>query len=135
TLLSYIDYQFDSSEASARLSGRVNVNYHWIKDLGQSHFLGVVVASLVVYLVSALLFRSLSAGLLAAVAVVCSILVVYSAMVLLGINLGIGTSMFASVAIGLGIDFSIHTLERIKALVDEGIDDMATLLNKLYTST
>ncbi|WP_303288978.1 outer membrane lipoprotein-sorting protein [Marinobacter sp. SS5-14b] len=134
-LQSYIDTQFDSDKAGATLSGRVNVNYHWIKDLGQSHFLGVIVALVFVCLVSALLFRSLSAGLMAAVPVVCSILVVYSAMVLLGINLGIGTSMFASVAIGLGIDFSIHTLERIKTLVEEGVADMTTLLAELYTST
>lgn len=134
-LQGYIDTQFDSDKATATLSGRVNVNYHWIKDLGESHFLGVVVALVFVCLVSAALFRSLSAGLMASVPVICSILMVYSAMVLLGINLGIGTSMFASVAIGLGIDFSIHTLERIKALVEEGVGDTAKLLDKLYTST
>ena len=39
-----------------------------------------------------------------------------SAMVLLGINLGIGTSMFASVAIGLGVDFVIHALDRLRSL-------------------
>lgn len=134
-LQDYIDTQFDSDKATATLSGRVNVNYHWIKDLGESHFLGVAVALVFVCLVSAVLFRSLSAGLMASVPVVCSILMVYSAMVLLGINLGIGTSMFASVAIGLGIDFSIHTLERLKGLVEEGVEDMSELLDKLYTST
>ena len=29
---------------------------------------------------------------------------------------GIGTSMFASIAIGLGVDFAIHTMDRVKQL-------------------
>ncbi|MGI2026989.1 outer membrane lipoprotein-sorting protein [Endozoicomonas acroporae] len=116
-LQTYIEQHFNSEEATANLSGRVNVNYHWIKDLGPSHVLSVVLALLCVCAVSALLFRSLVAGLLATAPVISSILMVYAAMALLGIDLGIGTSMFASVAIGLGVDFSIHTLDRIRVLM------------------
>lgn len=135
SLQTYIDRNFNSEQAKATLSGRVNVNYHWIKDIGVSHFTGVAISLIFVCIVSALLFRSVIAGLMATAPVVCSILMVYSAMSLLHIDLGIGTSMFASVAIGLGIDFAIHTLDRIKALVDEGYDDMKALLDELYRST
>jgi len=135
SLQSYIDTDFNSELATASLSGRVNVNYHWIKDLGESHFLGVAISLIFVCIVSALLFRSAIAGIMATAPVVCSILMVYSAMAIIGIDLGIGTSMFASVAIGLGIDFSIHTLDRLKALVEEGKRDIDELLNELYRST
>ncbi len=135
-LQSYIKQSFNSDAATANLSGRVNVNYHWIKDLGPSHVLSVVLALLCVCAVSALLFRSLVAGLLATAPVVSSILMVYAAMALLGIDLGIGTSMFASVAIGLGVDFSIHTLDRIRVLVkthpQSGLRDH---LHAIYGST
>ena len=35
-------------------------------------------------------------------------------MVFNNIWLGIGTSIFASIAIGLGVDFAIHTMDRVK---------------------
>ncbi|WP_430461034.1 outer membrane lipoprotein-sorting protein [Thalassolituus sp. LLYu03] len=133
-LQNYIDTHFNSAAASANLSGRVHVNYHWIKELGRSHAVSVGISLLCVMLVSALLFRSFSAGVLAALPVVFSILTVYAAMALLHIDLGIGTSMFASVAIGLGIDFAIHTLERLKALVADGLRD-DELYQALFRST
>lgn len=134
-LQTYIDNSFDTELAKASLSGRVNVNYHWIKDLGPSHFLGVFISLIFVFLASAILFQSLVAGIMATAPVVCSILMVYSAMALSGIDLGIGTSMFASVAIGLGIDFAIHTLERMKTLVEGGMVDIKEMFTELYRST
>ena len=133
-LQNYIDTRFNSADATANLSGRLHVNYYWIKDLGRSHALSVVISLLCVMLVSALLFRSVAAGTLAALPVVFSILTVYAAMALLNIDLGIGTSMFAAVAIGLGIDFAIHTLERLKTLVAEGLQGEA-LYQGLFRST
>lgn len=111
---SYIVEHFNSDEISATLSGRVTLNHHWIKDIGTSHFTSLAVAIVLVWLVSSLLFGSSIAGLLSVLPVATSILLIYSAMALMDIRLGIGTSMFASVAIGLGVDFAIHTLDRIR---------------------
>ena len=133
-LQNYIDTRFNSADATANLSGRLHVNYYWIKDLGRSHAVSVLISLVCVMLVSALLFRSLMAGTLAALPVVFSILTVYAAMALLHIDLGIGTSMFAAVAIGLGIDFAIHTLERMKTLVADGVQGEA-LYQAIFRST
>ncbi|MFT6122909.1 MAG: hydrophobe/amphiphile efflux-3 (HAE3) family protein [Oleiphilaceae bacterium] len=119
SLQNYLDSEFKVQGLDATISGRVNVNYHWIKDLGESHFTGLGIALLLVWMVSALLLRSAMAGIYALIPVAGSILFVYSTMVLMGINLGIGTSMFASVAIGLGVDFAIHTIDRLKSLYQE----------------
>ena len=113
-LQAYIDTEFNSDAITATLSGRITVNYHWIKKIGPSHFYSLAIALLLVLLVSSLLFRSLNAGLLSIIPVGSAILLIYSAMSVLNITLGIGTSMFASVAIGLGVDFAIHTLDRIR---------------------
>ncbi|ARU58922.1 Patched family protein [Oleiphilus messinensis] len=131
----YISEEFNTDSISANLSGRVNLNYHWIKDLGASHVAGLGLALFLVWLVASLLFRSPVAGLYAMLPVVSSILLVYSAMVYLDIDLGIGTSMFASVAIGLGVDFAIHTIDRLRALyrLHEGHLDAA--LDALFPST
>jgi len=131
----YIAEHFKTVDVSVNLSGRVTVNYHWIKDLGASHFLSVAIALSCVLLVSSLLFRSLSAGLIAVLPVACSILLVYAAMVMLDVDLGIGTSMFASVAIGLGVDFSIHTIDRLKEVLRSHRIGKPALLAYLYPST
>lgn len=134
-LEAYIEEEFNSDSINATLSGRVNINYHWIKDLGESHFLGVGISLLLVWAVAALLFRSALAGVFALVPVVASILLVYSTMVVLGINLGIGTSMFASVAIGLGVDFAIHTLDRLRSLNRSLEGDFDEVLSRFYPTT
>ncbi|MEH6472757.1 MAG: MMPL family transporter [Halopseudomonas sp.] len=131
----YIETHFTDAALTANLSGRVNVNYHWIKDLGASHFTGLAVTLLLVFLISAWLFRSLTAGLLALLPVASSILLVYASMALLDIPLGIGTSMFASVAVGLGVDFAIHTIDRLRVACRRSPDDLDAALMMLYPNT
>ena len=130
----YIDAEFNDSAVQASMSGRVNLTYHWIKDLGRSHFMGMGIALFLVWLVSSLLFRSVVAGTFALIPVATSILLVYTAMVAMNIGLGIGTSMFAAVAIGLGVDFAIHTIDRIKSLYQETYS-IETSLKRFYPST
>lgn len=130
----YLSEQLNDSQISANLSGRVNLNYHWIKDLGHSHFVGMGVAFALVWLVSSLLFRSAVAGVYTLLPVLTSVLLVYAVMALLNIELGIGTSMFAAVAIGLGVDFSIHTLDRLRSLYRE-LNSMPEALKVFYPET
>ncbi len=131
----YIAEHFTRAELSATLSGRVTVNYHWIKDLGESHFIGLSLSLFLVWAVASLLFGSATAGLFAILPVASSILLVYAAMVAFGITLGIGTSMFASVAIGLGVDFAIHTIERLRSGFAANRGDWDKTLTQLYPST
>lgn len=132
---SYLSEHFSDPHVSATLTGRVNLNYHWLKDIGRSHFLSVGISLGFVLLVSIVLFRSVVAGVMAVLPVVSSILMVYATMALLKIDLGIGTSMFASVAIGLGIDFAIHTLDRLKSLYQKGVPSTRDLVMNLYATT
>ena len=134
-LESYIAKHFGQGGLTATLSGRVTVNYHWIKDLGESHFVGLAISMFLVWAVSALLFNSIAAGFYAIIPVASSLLLVYASMVLLGITLGIGTSMFASVAIGLGVDFSIHTIDRLRSLYSENLGDWDKALSRLFPTT
>jgi predicted RND superfamily exporter protein len=130
----YLSTEFNDESVKGTLTGRVNLNYHWIKDLGASHFFGVAIALFLVWLVSSILFKSALAGFFALIPVATSILLVYSAMVVLSIPLGIGTSMFAAVAIGLGVDFAIHTIDRLRSLYKEE-QNMLTSIQRFYPST
>ena len=120
TVQLYIDQNFNEKGViKATLSGRVNLNYNWVGNIGESHFLSVGIALGLVLIMSALVFRSSVAGVFSLIPVMASLLIIYAVMGLSNIWLGIGTSMFASVAIGLGVDFAIHTIDRIKHLFAE----------------
>ena len=49
--------------------------------------------------------------------------------------LAIGTSMFAAIAIGLGVDFAIHTIERLKTMIREQGRTIDEAILSLYPST
>jgi predicted RND superfamily exporter protein len=55
-------------------------------------------------------FRSVWAGAIGAVPLLLSILINFGIMGFLGINLDMVTSLISSIAIGIGIDYTIHFL-------------------------
>ena len=131
----YIDTVFNAPGINAYLSGRVNVDYHWIKRLGESHVVSVVISLLLVWLMATMSFRSAVAGTIALLPVVTTILMIYAVMGFSGIWLSVGTSMFAAISIGLGVDFSIHTIERLQTLLRDTRLSTDEAILKLYPST
>jgi len=109
----YIDREWAGLDMTATLTGAMAVGYHWLQPLLTEHVLSVVVSLALVFVMSAVLFRSLGRGLLTLTPVVNSVLVVYAAMGFFGVNLDAAASMFAAIAVGLGIDFAIHMADRI----------------------
>ena len=134
-LQDYIDNEFNDDGIQANLSGRVNLNYHWISDLARSHYLGLMLALVLVWAMASLLFNSTLAGVYALIPVAGSVLLVYAAMVVGGLELGVGTSMFAAVAIGLGVDFAIHTLSHLRKIHREKDDHSGDLFAAFYQTT
>ena len=118
----YIASHFQDGTIQATTSGKVALDAYWINTLGSNHFFGAGIALLVVLIVAALSFRSIWAGVLTIIPVLISVLFIYTVMGILGIWLAVGTSMFAAIAIGVGVDFAVHTVDRLKYLLnDEGL--------------
>ncbi|MHC4431528.1 MAG: efflux RND transporter permease subunit [Planctomycetota bacterium] len=110
----YLERQFNRGGLHAVLAGRVNLDYHWLKIIRKSHINSVCFSFACVLVLTSLMFRSVVAGLLCALTVGMAVLVNYAVMGLAGIPLGIGTSMFASIAIGAGVNAPIHILDRLR---------------------
>lgn len=110
----YLQNQFNEPGMTASLSGRVNIDFHWMKRLGSSHFLGVILALALVFLCSAFLFRDFLAGFLSLVPSGFAIVTVYALMAIHNIHLEVATSMFAAISVGLGVDYAIHLIERLR---------------------
>jgi len=135
TIQSYVENEFNNDEIRASLSGRVMVNYTWLKTIGDNHVRSLLLSLVFVWIAAAMMFRSLLAGALSLIPVGMSLLLVYAVMGFGSIWLGIGTSMFAAIAIGLGIDFSIHTIDRMKELIMNRQGNFDERLADLFPST
>lgn len=72
--------------------------------------------------VTAGLTRSVRWGLLCVVPAGLAVLLDFAAMGWLGIPLGVATSMFAGMALGVGVDSSLHLLARFSRLRDQGVE-------------
>lgn len=113
-LANFLDIEFPTRELTAAISGRVNVDFHWMQRLASGHFYGVAIALLFALVASIGLFRSVVLGLLAIAPVGICILVLYACMGIGGIMLEPATSMFAAISVGLGVDYAIHLLEQLR---------------------
>jgi hypothetical protein len=94
----------------------------------------IIISFIIVFLIVAISFRSVIAGLYGIIPLAFSLIINFGLMGHLGIKLDVGTAMVASIAIGIGVDYTIHFLhsyhaERIKE------DDLHLVTQKTLTTT
>lgn len=128
----YLLSEFNGEGMTGTLSGRVNIDYHWMKNLSDSHFISVGISLLLVWIVSGLLFRSAIIGLVTLAPVVFTIIGIYAIMAEMGIYLEPATSMFAAISIGIGVDFSIHLIDRLQLGFKEGYKTVAEVIDAKF---
>jgi hypothetical protein len=119
----------------AELAGRVNLDYHWVRLIVRSHVQSVVLTGAMILLCMVVHCRSLWKGLLAMLPVAFAVVSVYAVMAATEIPLSIGTSMFASLAIGVGINFPIHVIDRTRAALGAAGGDLARAFAEVYSVT
>jgi uncharacterized protein len=74
----------------------------------QSQLWSVGISLLMVFLILALYYKSIAAGLIGLAPLASAILIDFAVMGFAGIKLNIGTAMVASIAVGVGVDYTIH---------------------------
>ena len=134
-LQTYLDAHFAGPGLHAALAGRANLDYHWLALIQQSHRNSVILSFACVLVLTALMFRSIVAGLLCTLTVGAAVLVNYALMAATGIPLGVGTSMFASIAIGAGVNFPIHMLDRLRVSLRDTADDPLSVYRRAFAYT
>ncbi|MDJ0919864.1 MAG: outer membrane lipoprotein-sorting protein [Henriciella sp.] len=134
-LAQYLESDFNEAGMTGRLSGRVNVDYHWMKQLQEGHLRSILISSFLVFVVATVLFRSVLFGALAIAPVAAAILGVYSVMGASGIFIEPATSMFAAISIGLGVDFAIHFTDRLQKGLRRGSSVIGVIQSEFPTST
>lgn len=93
-----------------RLGGEAYVNHYWMRLIGQSVINSLLLMFALMFLAGWFLMRNLRAAVLMILPVSMGVLVTYGCMGFLDIPIGLATSIFASIAMGIGIDYAIHFL-------------------------
>jgi uncharacterized protein len=96
--------------------------------------LNIVQIAAVILVITSLVFRSLMAGILVLVPLALAVLANFGLMGLLGIRLNIATSVISAMAVGLGADYAIYLVYRLREELDQCLDEATAVRTALTTA-
>lgn len=94
----------------------------------------LLIALGVVILLLAIMFRSVTAGFIAALPLAFSMIILFGWMGYLSVKLDIATALLSSIMIGVGVDYTIHFLWRYKSERGKGLIPVDAILKTLTTT-
>ncbi len=104
---------FNEENISVELTGIIPLYAHFYDYIVNTQIISFLIAFSLIIIIIGLTFRSLLLTFVVAFSNLISIVMIFGLMGYLGINLDAGTVMIASVALGIIVDDTIHTLFRI----------------------
>jgi predicted RND superfamily exporter protein len=110
---SFVDANFPG-DVTVTVGGSALVEASLNREVVNSQLISLVVSLVLVFFIIAFSNHSAAAGLVGIVPISISIMINFAVMGFLGIKLNLGTSMIASLSIGIGIDYTIHYMESFK---------------------
>jgi len=105
---------------SLRLAGDLAASQTMIDAVVRTQIASLVLSLVVIAVLLALTWRSATFGVLAVLPSALAVFGVFGAMGWLGVPLGVATSMFAAMVLGVGVDYGVHLLARVRSLLTEG---------------
>lgn len=102
--------QNKNEHCQVELTGMPSVYVKLNKSLISSQFNSLILAIIMVILIVGAILKSGFKGIYAAIPVVATIVVLFGFMGITGVPLDIATVLVASIALGIGIDYSIHVI-------------------------
>ncbi|MBT3276227.1 MAG: MMPL family transporter [Spirochaetales bacterium] len=94
----------------------------------------LAVSLLIVMVLLSVMFRSIWMGLIGSIPIIITAIVNFGVMGLLGIPLGISTALISSIAIGIGIDYAIHFIDRYRKQSEAGDNADVAAEKTMYSS-
>ena len=107
-----------NEECEIQVTGMPFVDITMDQSLVNSQIGSISIAIIFVILIVGLILRSLKSGVYAALPIISAILILFGLMGFTGISLNMATVLVASVALGIGIDYSIHVISHFNQAFD-----------------
>lgn len=98
------------------------LEYEMNSSVVKGQYLSLLFAFVVIFILLALIFQDLFAGLMGSLPLFFAVITTMGVMALLGIKLDIVTTIISSISIGLGVDFTIHLFWRTKSECKAGVE-------------
>ena len=110
--------------------------FRWTVDtrIVSGQKISILVSIAAVFVMLMLIFRSVTLGLICLVPIVLSILGNFTLMALVGFPLDVGTALIASTAVGIGIDYAIHYVNRYR-IEREQTEDLAEAVRRTHVTS
>lgn len=110
------------------INGYGKVMFTNIEEVIKTNITSTLIALFFISIIMTLLFKSIKHGVIGVLPLVLTVLMNYAIMSLLGVAVDVGTTIVASVAFGIGIDYSIHFLSCVEKQQQEGERDLIKIL-------
>lgn len=120
---------------SYRLTGTPVIINAVNSSVFQGQIKSMVVAFIIVFILLIIQFGSFLTGLVAMIPIACTVLTAFGIMGIANISLNIGTMMVSSIAIGAGIDYTIHFINRYRQELAEKKDEPLKAIKATLTGT
>jgi hypothetical protein len=124
----------NSEHFQIELSGLPSVYVKLNNSLINSQFSSLILALILVVLIVSIVLKSISKGIYAVIPVVATIVVLLGFMGFMSIRLDIATALVASIALGIGIDYSIHVSTGFNHYLKESGDAQKAIENVILSS-
>ncbi len=122
-------------QAEVSFGGDVTQTIALTETMVHGKLMNILQISFAVFFISALVFRSLSAGLIVLTPLLFSILAIFGVMGWLDIPLNIPNSLISAMAVGIGADYAIYFLYRLREVLSvEGTDIKDAIRQTLSTA-
>lgn len=129
-LENFLNKELHSPYFEAKLTGTMHLLDMNMRELSYNMMQGLILASLIISILMALLYRSFTMTLIALIPNMIPLVVVAGLMGYMGINLKISTAITFTIAFGIAVDDTIHFLSKLKLELRKG----KTLLRALRTT-
>ncbi|MBN1647049.1 MAG: MMPL family transporter [Spirochaetales bacterium] len=116
------------------ISGIAVIGLEVTRLITQTQTLSILISLFLVFLILLIYFRSFAAGLIGIVPLSVSIMINFAVMGIFGIRLDVSTAMIASIAIGIGIDYTIHFLSTYREERRRSSDELLVCRKTIATT-
>ncbi len=119
----WAEREFAEFDVLVNYAGSANNSYIWADLLINSQLLAIVLSKIGILLMAMLLFRSLVAGVITVIPITITTIIVAGAAGWLGVAMDVSTVLAAGVAIGVGVDYTVHYISRYALERQHGKDE------------
>ncbi|MDP2423620.1 MAG: MMPL family transporter [Bacteroidales bacterium] len=133
-VLDQINGAVNSTPTCTMKSGSCLLQKQLAESIVRGQIYSLVIAMLAIFMLLWLIFKSFWAGLLGSIPLFFTLLCNFGLMGWIGLELDIATALISSIAIGIGVDYTIHIFWRIKAEMAEGKTHSVAIIHALRTT-